>query len=118
MNIIGVGTEVLVKELKQLGPLLPPIVLEVVEGIESASTAALEVVNELLMFEKLAAGMTTVEAAPKRIVRFLKKVMQQHLIPARAKEIDFVMSVAHRDNEMGVNIDPIKMTIVFRNLFR
>jgi signal transduction histidine kinase len=118
LNIIGVGTDVLVKELKQLGRVIPRNVLEVVEGIEDASTTALEVVNELLMFEKMAAGMTTIEAVPTYIVRFLNKAMRQHMIPARAKEIDFKMSVDTRDNELGVDIDPIKMTIVFRNLFR
>ena len=118
LNIIGVGTDVLLKELKQLGPAIPRNILEVVEGIEDASTAALEVVNELLEFEKLAAGMTTIEAVPTYIVRFLHKAMKQHLIPARAKEIDFKLSVETRDNELGVEIDPIKMTVVFRNIFR
>ena len=118
LNIIGVGTDVLLKELKQLGPAIPRSILEVVEGIEDASTAALEVVNELLMFEKLAAGMTTIEAVPTRIVRFIDKAMKQHMLPAHAKNIDFILSVSDRDNELGVNIDPIKMTVVFRNIFR
>jgi signal transduction histidine kinase len=109
---------VLSKELKRLGPVVPSVVLEVVEGMKEASGTALEVVNELLMFEKLAAGMTTIETVPTRIVRFIDKAMKQHLIPARAKEIDFKLTVEARDRDMGVDIDPIKMTIVFRNLFR
>jgi signal transduction histidine kinase len=118
LNIIGVGTDVLLKELQQLGPAIPPSILEVVEGIEEASTAALEVVNELLMFEKLAAGMTTIDTAPTYIVRFIEKAMKQHLIPARAKSIDFKLTVEARDRDMGVDIDPIKMVVVFRNIFR
>ena len=118
LNIIGVGTDVLLKELKQLGSVIPRNILEVVEGIEDASTAALEVVNELLMFEKLAAGMTTIETAPTRIVRFLDNGMKLHMIPARAKAIDFKLSVDARDKDMGVDIDPIKMIVVFRNIFR
>jgi signal transduction histidine kinase len=118
LNIIGVGTDVLSKELKRLGPVVPSVVLEVVEGMKEASGTALEVVNELLMFEKLAAGMTTIETAPARIVRFVEMAMKQHTIPARAKEIDFKLTVEARDRDMGVDIDPIKMTVVFRNLFR
>jgi hypothetical protein len=118
LNIIGVGTDVLLKELKQLKPRVPRAVLEVVRGIQGASGTALEVVNELLMFEKLAAGMTTLETAPTRIVRFLNKTMKQHLIPARAKSVDFNLTVETRDKDLGVNIDPVKMTVVFRNLFR
>ena len=118
LNIIGVGTDVLLKELKQLGSVIPRNIVEVVEGIEDASTAALEVVNELLMFEKLAAGMTAIEAVPSFIVRFLNKAMKQHMIPSRAKGIEFKLSVDARDNELGVNVDPIKMIVVFRNIFR
>jgi signal transduction histidine kinase len=118
LNVIGVGTDVLSKELKRLGPVVPSVVLEVVEGLQGASGTALEVVNELLMFEKLAAGMTTIETAPTRIVRFIEMAMKQHLIPARAKEIDFKLTVEPCDNHVGVNIDPVKMTVVFRNLFR
>ena len=118
LNIIGVGTDVLSKELKRLGPVVPSVVLEVVEGMKGASDTALEVVNELLMFEKLAAGMTTLETAPTRIVRFVKNAMKQHLIPARAKDIDFTLSVVASDIEFGANIDPIKMVVVFRNIFR
>jgi signal transduction histidine kinase len=118
LNVIGVGTDVLLKELKQLKPRVPRAVLEIVEGIQDASGTALEVVNELMMFEKLAAGMTTIETAPTRIVRFLNKAMKHHTIPARAKEIDFTLTVDARDSQLGVNVDPVKMTIVFRNLFR
>ena len=118
LNIIGVGTDVLLKELKQLKHRVPRAVMEVVRGIQAASGTALEVVNELLMFEKLAAGMTTIETAPTRIVRFINKAMRHHMIPARAKEVDFTLSVEARDTELGVNIDPIKMIVVFRNLFR
>ena len=118
LNIIGVGTDVLLKELKQVKPRVSGVMLEVVRGIQAASGTALEVVNELLMFEKLAAGMTTVETTPTRVVRFLQKAMKQHMLPARAKEIDFTLSVDPRDGQVVVDIDPIKMIVVFRNIFR
>jgi signal transduction histidine kinase len=118
LNIIGVGTDVLSKELKRLGPIIPSVVLEVVEGMKGASGVALEVVNELLMFEKLAAGMTTIETTPTHLAKFLKDAMTQHMIPARAKDIDFTLSVVTSDIEFGANIDPIKMTVVLRNIFR
>jgi signal transduction histidine kinase len=43
LNIVGVGADVLSKELKALGNKIPPTLLELVEGIEDASAAALEV---------------------------------------------------------------------------
>ena len=49
LNIVGVGADVLRTELKALGDRVPGALLELVDGIADASTAALEVINELLM---------------------------------------------------------------------
>jgi signal transduction histidine kinase len=91
--------------------------MEIVEGIEEASSASLEVINELLEFEKLAAGMTTLECVPTPIVPFLEQAMKQHLLPARAKEIVFELVPSSVENcNVNVNVDPIKFLTVFRNI--
>jgi len=46
LNIVGVGAGVLRTELKALGERVPGAILELVDGIADASTAALEV-NEI-----------------------------------------------------------------------
>ena len=91
-------------------------IIEIIEGIKDASTASLEVINELLEFEKLAAGMTTLECAVTPVLPFLEQVMRQHMIPSRAKNIQFEL-VPSMTRNVTINVDPLKLATVFRNLF-
>ena len=69
------------------------------------------------MFEKLAAGMTTLECVPTLILDFLENVMKQHILPARAKNIVFELVPAMITRNLAVDVDPMKLITVFRNLF-
>ena len=69
------------------------------------------------MFEKLAAGMTTLECVPTLILDFLENVMKQHMLPARAKNIIFELVPDLITRNLAVVVDPIKLITVFRNLF-
>ena len=117
LNVVGVGVDLLIKDLAPHASVLPDGVMEIVHGIQEASTASLEVINELLMFEKLAAGMTTLECVPTPIVPFLEQAMKQHLLPARAKEIAFELVPSIVTSQVAINVDPLKLATVFRNLF-
>jgi hypothetical protein len=44
-------------------------------------------VNELLTFEKLAAGLYRLELAPAAIFSFVREMVEEFYIPAHAKEI-------------------------------
>ena len=70
--------------------------------------AALEVVNELLAFEKISAGLFTIEPVQTSLLTFLRKCMSQHFIPALAKDITLEMSQVDYA-EIMVSIDPTKM---------
>lgn len=59
LNTTSIGVEVLEHELSALGNAVPNSLMEVVVGIRAACGSALVIVNELLTFEKLAAGMST-----------------------------------------------------------
>ena len=117
LNVVGVGVDMLINEL-ELHTAIPDEVMEIVYGIQEASTASLEVINELLMFENLAAGLTTLECVPTSVVPFLEQAMRQHFLPARSKDVTFelVPSFDALDNVM-MNVDPFKVATVFRNLF-
>ena len=81
LNVVGVGVDMLLMELASDTSTVPPEIIDIVEGIKDASTASLEVINELLEFEKLAAGMTTLECAITPILSFLEQIMRQHMMP-------------------------------------
>ena len=88
----------------------------IVAGIQEASSASLEVINELLEFEKLAAGMTTLECVPTCVVPFLELAMKQHMLTARAKDILFELVPSEESRNVTVNVDPCKLTTVFKNI--
>ena len=88
-----------------------------VNDFQEASSASLEVINELLMFEKLAAGMTTLECVPTPVLPFLEQTMRQHMMPARAKHILFELVPSAVARNVAIDVDPIKLITVFRNLF-
>ena len=69
------------------------------------------------MFEKLAAGMTTLECVPTLVLPFLEQAMRQHLLPARAKNILFELVQSSVTHNVAVDVDPVKLITVFRNLF-
>ena len=118
LNVVGVGVDILRKELAPYHIVLPEEVMEILSGIEDASDASLEVINELLEFEKLAAGLTTLECVPTLILSVLEKAMKQHFLPARAKEIIFeLVPTSYVTRTVSIDVDPIKMATVFRNLF-
>ena len=118
LNVVGVGVDILRKELAPHAASLPDEVMDIVRGIEDASDASLEVINELLKFEKLAAGLMTLECVPTFILSFLEQTMKQHFLPSRAKEILFeLVPASYITHTMSIDVDPIKMATVFRNLF-
>ena len=87
-------------------------------AFQDASNASLEVINELLEFEKLAAGLTTLECVPTPILSFLKSAMKQHLLPARNKNISFeLLPSISVSSALTIDADPMKLITVFRNLF-
>jgi hypothetical protein len=56
------------------------------------------------MFETMAAGMTTIEPVPMLLLPFLAKAMGAHIIPARAKNIDFQLIDDGNDKDLAVNM--------------
>ena len=146
LNVVGVGVDMLLKELEPHAAVLPGNIMEIVVDIkvnipscsplitrlsnnpyllhypfvndfQEASSASLEVINELLMFEKLAAGMTTLECVPTPVLPFLEQTMRQHMMPARAKHILFELVPSAVARNVAIDVDPIKLITVFRNLF-
>ena len=108
----------LIKDLEPHASALPDEVMETVYGIQDASNASLEVINELLEFEKLAAGLTTLECVPTLVLPFLEQAMKQHLLPARGKNISFELTPSPPNtHNVSINADPMKLATVFRNLF-
>ena len=62
--------------------------------------------------------MTTLECVPIPVLPFLEQAMKQHFLPARAKEISFILIPPSETlSHVVINVDPLKLATVFRNLF-
>ena len=61
--------------------------------------------------------MTTLECVPTHILGFLEQAMKQHFLPARAKNITFELVPSTITRNVAIDVDPIKLITVFRNLF-
>ena len=118
LNTIGIGVDILVEELAAFR-VVPRSITDIVNNVRHAAACALETVNELLVFEKIAAGMKTIEPSKQAILDYIREAMKPHLLPARAKSITFDLVLDDSVNEdVWVSIDPVKCKTVFRNLFR
>ena len=101
-------------ELKKLGDRVPAFLLSTVESCQEACASSLEVLNDLLAFEKLAAGMFTVDRTPLALAPFLRDVAKLFALSAQAKRVQVEMTGG--DRPLVVGMDRVKMKTVFRNL--
>ena len=92
--------------------------MDIVEGVQEASSSALETINELLCFEKLAAGHNAVEPADVLLIPYLRECMHAHRVAAAAKNIslDLDLQTDRTDASIFVSLDVVKFKIVMRNL--
>ena len=116
LNIMFVGVEMLSCELLKFANLLPSVIFDTIGSLKEASTAALDGINELMLFEKLTSGMNCIEPTPVKLVNFLKECMSFHNISVRAKNLKFELIFRIEDSEIFVRVDPMKLKTVFRNL--
>ena len=113
-----VGTDVLKHDLSEaksiIGKGLSKKLTDVLDGIQAAIKCAGNYTNELLTYEKLAAGMTKLECVPTSLVDFVQNIMYPFYIIATSKEIKFQLSILLAPNEMSY-IDPVRMGQVLGN---
>jgi signal transduction histidine kinase len=76
----------------------------------------IKVVNNLLTFEKIEAGMMVLSMAPTPLVEFLTATVKLQLLPAMAKQIHIAVIPPPRHQNISVDIDPKKLGLVFNNL--
>lgn len=116
LNTVSIGIEVLKHELFRLMDQLPDTTIELVDGVKEACGAALIIVNELLAFERIAAGLAVVELATILIIPFVKDTVKEFFIPSLAKGVTLEVLPSIFDSKSTVvYIDPVKMAYVLRN---
>ncbi len=91
--------------------------LEIAESIKEGCDIALNILNQLLTFEKLSAGMLQLENKTVTINQLLESNMKLFKMQAQQCGITFKLDRSNVDmNELRVYVDEHKMNQVIRNL--
>ena len=117
LNTIQGSLEVLKHELKPFQSLLPPDVFEIVTTCTESCGLVRETISDLVSFEKIAAGMYTLELSLIPVLQYMDNCSRPFVVEARAKDVTFVLQKESCAESTVVYIDPVKMAQVFRNLF-
>jgi signal transduction histidine kinase len=117
LNIITIGASVLSQEMQALGMdmKMREIVTDVVDGIKEASGSAGKFVNNLLTFEKLAAGLMKLENTAVNVVNFITTAMKPYVISALDKKIELKFISRNLDDDDVIFADPVKLEQVLGN---
>ena len=75
-----------------------------------------QIVNDLLTFEKIEAGMMMLTKSRTPLVEFLKTNAKLQFLPALSKQIDITIFPPPDCEDIYVDIDPVKLGLVFGNL--
>ena len=76
----------------------------------------IQIVNDLLTFEKIEAGMMMLTKSRTPLVEFLKTNAKLQFLPALSKQIDITIFPPPDCEDIYVDIDPVKLGLVFGNL--
>ena len=86
---------------------VPKLVHEIVDSLKESAGTAMEQINEMMLFEKLSAGMRSIEPQAVAIVPYIRDCMKPHLVPALAKNIEFVLVAPPECPELGCPVETI-----------
>lgn len=102
--------------LARMNAMLNDDSLELIDEIRSACKVAIEILNDLLTYEKLDSNILVLERSVYDLFDILRKVCDMFAIPARFSDINLSMSYDENLTCAMVDVDAAKISQVFRNL--
>ena len=117
LNTIAIAGDILGQELEAI-PNVPTLVHEIVDSLKESAGTAMEQINEMMLFEKLSAGMRSIEPQAVPVLTYVRECMKPHLVPALAKEIEFALELPSDESQPAaarladntcVMLDPVKV---------
>lgn len=116
LNATTMGLKLMEKELQIPQEEQDPALIEdLLEDMQSSIRIAVEILNDLLLYEKIEAGLMQLEVDEQEAWPFVTDVLRIFRIQAKSKDIDFVWSEEGLDGVM-LNIDRYKLSQVIRNM--
>ena len=117
LNTIAIAGDILGQELVAI-PNVPTLVHEIVDSLKESAGTAMEQINEMMLFEKLSAGMRSIEPQAVPVLSYVRDCMKPHLVPALAKNIDLVFLAPSDESQPAAGrlaentclmLDPVKV---------
>ena len=112
LNVVMSGLEYLIS----LHSGLPSEVSSTLRDIKNACAVAIDILNDLLTYEKLDSNILTLEKASYDYVELVRKVCSMFRIQARYREIDLIFENLVNAQTVITEVDSTKIAQVIRNL--
>ena len=118
LNTICMGLELVEDELRRQGA--KPDTIDTVGQLKEASLVAVETLSDLLLYEKIEAGIMALERTHVLPNPFLVKACQSFEVQARAKGVELAVHTTPPSStspllHLTLNVDEKKMSQVIRN---
>eukprot|EP01036_Dinobryon_divergens_P024407 gene24407-32853_t len=117
LNVACLGMKILHDELKRLGLLS---LLETAMDTQKACQTSIDILNDLLLYDKIASGLMTLEKRLLDPLDFTTKVLRPFNLQARETGIDLQLepsaALTSLTTSVRLLVDPYKIAQVIRNL--
>ena len=112
LNVVMSGLE-LMESFKNV---LSSELMEILGDIKNACGVAIDILNDLLTYEKLDSNILTLEKSPCDFVDLVRRVCSMFQIQARYSNINLAFDCRIKDGKITVDADSTKLAQVIRNL--
>lgn len=115
LNIALLGLRFLADQVKK--SIMPEKVEveDVLSEVRNSCCVAVDILNDLLLYEKFDDGMFTLAKNESRIAEYFPETVSVYKVQAKSAEVDFQI-ISHGVDNVIVNIDGTKFSQVIRNL--
>lgn len=114
LNITLLGVQYLEKELQELLP-DNAIVTDILHDVRSSCTVAVEILNDLLLYEKIENGILALTMHEIAAAKFMRDTSRSFRLQATSAKINYQV-VNNISENVILNIDQTKLSQVVRNL--
>jgi len=90
--------------------------LELVDDITQACNIAMDIVNDLLMYEKIDGGLMALETQETLLIPFVEEVLKLFSVQAKTSNVELILRNNAQQDNIVVEVDRHKMSQVIRNL--
>lgn len=116
MNIATLGLRYVSDQIRDCSQLPNKDILdETIEEVKNSCAVAVDILNDLLLYEKFDEGMFSMSKVEMKIADYFMEAVSVYKVQARASEIVFEINTNGVD-DLLVNIDVTKFSQVLRNL--